>query len=312
MPRDWESIFSTWTKPSSDTECEKQENAERMIREAIKEYVPLKSRDIRVIPQGSYRNNTNVRQESDVDICVCCMTPYYTDYQFADYGDAEANNSPGGYNYSQLKNEVENALVQKFGRNEVKRGDKAFDVHANTYRVDADVVAAFAHRRYQKRYYDPLLDANIISYTKPEGTQFFTDSGQEVINWPEQHYAQGVAKNKRTGYRFKSVVRALKNLKYVMEANGNPAQRKAAQEAPSFLVECLTYNVQDGTFAGDSCRTMARDVIYTAYHATKTEATYKDWVEVSEMKYLFRGVHAWTIEQAHAFLLSAWQYGEFS
>src|SRR5208283_5197783 len=123
---DWEQTFRNWSKPSSDDECEKQENAERMVGDAIWASDSLKYRKIKIIPQGSYRNNTNVRQESDVDVCVCCMDPFYTDYCFAGYGDAEAHNSPAAYTYAQLKNDVGAALVQKFGKNGVKRGDKAF------------------------------------------------------------------------------------------------------------------------------------------------------------------------------------------
>ena len=115
---------STWTKASSDTECDKQENAERMIRDAINAYSPLASRDIKIIPQGSYRNNTNVRQESDVDICVCCMDPFFDDYSMAGYGRASRAVDASYYPYAQFKNEVGAALVNKFGAVGVHRGDK--------------------------------------------------------------------------------------------------------------------------------------------------------------------------------------------
>ncbi len=313
MPRDWEAVFKTWTKPSSDTEGEKQANAERMICDAIRESARLKERDIKIIPQGSYRNNTNVRQESDVDICVCCMEPFFASYEFADYGMTEANNYSHPYRYGEFKNDVELALVNKFGRGGVRRGDKAFDIHANTYRVDADVVAAFAHRRYQQRSYNPFLIGTYTTpYTKPEGTEFYSDSGRQVINWPEQHYTNGVAKNKRTGYRFKEVVRALKNLKYEMESCGNPAQKKAGKEAPSYLIECLVYNVPDPTFTGDSPRWISRNVIVHCYDSTKTDGACNHWIEVNEMKYLFHLTQPWTQTQANTFLLQAWQYGEFS
>jgi hypothetical protein len=142
MPRDWEAVFETWTKPSSDTECEKQENAVRMIRAAISAYEPLANRDIKIIPQGSYQNNTNVRQESDVDICVCCMEPFFFDYSSVDYGPAESNVVVGiTYTYSQFKDDVGVALTEMFDEAGVHRGGKAFDVHANTYRVPVAFVA---------------------------------------------------------------------------------------------------------------------------------------------------------------------------
>lgn len=83
----------------------------------------------------------------------------------------------------------------------VTRGNKAFDLHSNSYRVDADVVACFEHRRYNK-------DG---TYTK--GTQFTTKDGKTIVNFPEQHYANGVSKNNATGRRYKRVVRILKRLK---------------------------------------------------------------------------------------------------
>jgi hypothetical protein len=30
--------------------------------------------------------------------------------------------------------------------------------------------------------------------------------------------------------------------------------------------------------------------------------------EVNELKYLFRGSHPWTLEQAHAFISAVWDY----
>lgn len=282
-----------------------------MIREAVKAYEPLAARDVRVIPQGSYRNNTNVRAESDVDICVCCMEPFFCEYSFADYQMAESGVIPAMYNYFEFKNDVEKALVKKFGRAGVTRGNKAFDVHANTYRVDADVVAAWAHRRYQPKTYDPLLQRYLYRYTQPEGTQFSPDGlGGAIVNWPEQHYTNGVAKNRATGYRFKSCTRALKNLKYDMEANGNWDQKQAARTAPSYLVECLMYNVP--TFADGGARAMVRDAIAYSYGMTSTDDQCKGWLEVNELKWLFRWTQPWTRIQANTFLLEAWRYGEFS
>lgn len=311
MARDWKAVFETWTKPASDTEAGKQANAERMIRDAVSEHDTLRGRNIKVIAQGSYRNNTNVRAESDVDICVCCMVPFFYDYTSADYTMQESNVVAAAYTFREFKNDVEAALVQKFGRAGVFRGTKAFDAHANTYRVGADVVATFAHRRYQKKVYDFLRGGSYIyPYTEPEGTQFLPDGGgNPIVNWPEQHYTNGVAKNKATGFRFKSAVRALKNMKYEIEEFGNPAQKKAAKEAPSYLIECLVYNVQN--LAGDSYYDTVRNVITVAYNATKTDETCKRWLEANEMKWLFRPTQPWTREQAHAFLLEAWRYAEF-
>ena len=171
-------------------------------------------------------------------------------------------------------------------------------------------MATFAHRRYQERESGPLPGYFTRPWTKPEGTQFFADSGgSAIVNWPEQHHTNGVLKNKLTGYRFKSTVRTLKNLKYDMEANGDPAQKQAAKGAPSYLCECLMYNVP--AFAGDSPRERVRNAIAYCYASTQTDAGCIEWEEVNGLKYLLRGGQPWTRFQANNFLLHAWQYGEF-
>lgn len=309
MARDWEQAFRTWSRPCSDTEAEKQANAERMIRDAISTYAPLSGRTIKVIVQGSYRNNTNVRQDSDVDICVCCMDPFFYDFHFADYGTAEATVVGASYSYPTFKSDVQAALEQKFGKRGVRRGDKAFDVHENTYRVDADVVAAFAHRRYLKReagLYGFLSTAE--QYVKPPGTQFYSDSGKEIRNWPEQHYANGVAKNSATRGRFKAIARGLKSMNYEMQDAGVPAAKPMA----SYLIECLVYNSPDSAFANESLRWNARECLVHLYTATETDAACKEWGEVNEMKYLFHAAQPWTRAQVQAWLLAAWNYGEFA
>lgn len=306
MATDWEQMFRNWSKPSSDDECEKQENAERMVGDAIRASDSLKTRDIKIIPQGSYRNNTNVRQESDVDICVCCMRPFFTDYSFADYGNAEAGNVDSPYTYTQFKNEVQTALETRFGKAGVTRGDKAFDVHANSYRVDADVVPAFAYRLYKKKEYNFLLNAQMTSYVEPPGTRFISDGKKEIINWPEQHYANGVAKNKRTGGRFKLIVRAVKRLKFYLIDKGVDRCDPVA----SYLIECLLYNVPDSTFAADSYKDIVQNALLTCFTATKPDGDYANWLEVNDLKYLFRDNQPWTRQQAYDFVLAAWYYAE--
>ena len=219
MARDWESTFRDWSKPSSDTEEQKCENAERMIRDSIKESSSLADKNIEIFPQGSYRNNTNVRQDSDVDICVRCLDVIFTDFSMAsgfsieDVGLVDAD-----YTYSQFKNDVENALVDKFGRRAVTRGNKAIDIHENSYRVDADVVACFEHRLYTSR-------GTNGRYNYLSGNEFRPDKGGRIINWPNQNYYNGVEKNKATGNRFKYITRVLKRLRNDMIENNIAAAK---------------------------------------------------------------------------------------
>lgn len=301
MATDWESTFRAWSKPSSDTEAAKSENAERMIKDAIAEHAALDGCKIKVFAKGSYQNNTNVRLDSDVDICVCSADAAFSDFSQAEgFTRADVGLGPAPYSYADFKNEVENALVAKFGRKGVTRGKKAFDIHPNSYRVDADVVASFEHHRYLRR----LRDGSFYYLT---GTQFVSDTGQEVVNWPQQQYDNGVAKNNATGNRYKWITRVLKRLRNEMNDEGI----KAAGPIPSFLIECLAWNAPDRCFNRDSYEADVQAVLASTFNATMTDDKCAKWVEVNGMKWLFRGTQPWTRARAHAFLSAAWDYVGF-
>jgi len=308
LARNWEDSFCSFAAPASITEAAKQANAERMVKDAIDASDVLNKLDVRVFTQGSYRNNANVRQDSDVDICVCCNNPFFPDLSAADYSRSEANIIAPAFQYPEFKNYVQAALEKKFVQAGVTRGNKAFDVHANTYRVDADVVPAFAYRLYKKKSFNALQNSYQWSFITPVGTRFYADNTTEVTNWPEQHYSKGVQKNERTGRRFKSVVRVLKCLKYEMDEQNIAA----AKPIGSYLVECLVYNVADPVFAGDSYKKIARDCVLACWSATQTDEACKGWREVNEMKYLFTPTQPWTRQQARDFTLAAWNYCGFS
>ncbi len=72
-----EEKLSSWTGPSSDSEQEKQDRTERMIREAIDAHRAFEDCALAVFAKGSYANNTNVRADSDVDIAVECTEAEY-------------------------------------------------------------------------------------------------------------------------------------------------------------------------------------------------------------------------------------------
>src|SRR5260370_31942378 len=102
--------------------------------------------------------------------------------------------SPADYSYSSFKNDVGSALTSYFKNGHVTRGNKAFDIKENTYRIAADVVPCFEFRRYAK------------DKTHIKGTAFDPDNGGPIQNWPDQHYDNGVAKNTSTRDRLKELV----------------------------------------------------------------------------------------------------------
>jgi hypothetical protein len=302
MATNWEETFRFWGRSPSETERTKCENAERAIRKAIAADPTLSGKNIAVFAQGSYRNRVNVRFDSDVDICVCCKDVIFPAYPDSAMTLSSVNLIPATYSYAEFKNDVETALVAYFGRSHITRGNKAFDVHENTYRIDSDVVAAFEHRRYTTR-------DMYGRWAYLEGTQFYPDQGGEVINWPEQQYANGVSKNEKTGKRYKAMARILKTLRNQMDQAGI----EAAKPMASFLLECLAFNVPNLTlFTNDSYVVMVREALIYLYEQTTTLEKCSEWGEVSELKWLFRGPQPWTYQQANVFIVAAWNFVGFA
>jgi hypothetical protein len=297
MTRDWESTFREWAKPPGVTEQQKSDHAEKAIKAAIAESPELSKRNIIVFPQGSYRNHTNIRLDSDVDICVLCKDVFYYDLPSDGSITKEtASISDATYEYSTFKNEVEVALVRKFGRGQVKRGNKAFDIHENTYRVDSDAVACFLHREYYRGFNGQI--------TYREGTELRPDNGAKIENWPEQHYKNGVTKNDATSGRFKSITRVIKRLRNEMEEKGI----REAKSMPSYLIESLVWNVPKDHFGSSAYFADMRNVLAYTFNGTRSAEECKEWTEVNGIKYLFHFTQPWTREQAHGFLATAWDY----
>ena len=301
MPRDWEAAFTEWAKPPGKTEQDRCDNAVSMVRNAIKASDKLSNRRVSVFAHGSYRNNTNVRKDSDVDTGILCADTF--SYELPEGTTAEGFGiTPASYNYAEFKDEVGAALVDYFGRGAVVRGNKAFDIHENTYHVEADVAPVFEFRWY--------FDDG--SYRC--GVALVPDSGGRIHNYPErlleswphinQHYENGVEKNNQTSRAFKGVVRILKALRNEMDEAGIGA----AKPVPGFLIECMTWNAPNSCFAGSTWDAVVQAVLVHVWSKTKETASCKDWCEVNNTKYLFHPSQRWTRAEAHAFIDAAWSY----
>ena len=215
MSNNWEATFSSWGAPPSATEQARCASAERAVRKAIEASETLNSKSIRAFAQGSYANRTNVRQDSDVDVCVLCTETFFSDFSLSQgLNGAILGHEDATYHYSEFKADVETALISYFGDDSVVRGQKAFDIHANTYRIDADVVPCFEHKRFL---------GTPENHWEESGTEIRPDDGGRIINWPRQNYDNGVSKNEVTGRCFKAVTRILKRLRNQMFEEGYDA-----------------------------------------------------------------------------------------
>lgn len=289
-----EETLQSWTASLSQTEEKRAENTIKMIRSAIEANDELKKMDIEVFTQGSFANNTNVRSDSDVDICVMLKSSYFFDLPqgktATDYGII-----PGSITFQRYRDLVKKALQDKFGSSYVTDGNKSLKIRENTYHVQADVVPAFQYRRYTTvvtQYY--------------EGIRFYANDGTEVTNYPKVHIRNGVEKNKDTQRQYKALVRIMKHIK-----NGMVDDKKAdGDKITSFLIECLVWNIPNGTITGCSTwtETVKQSIAYL-YNAIDKNR-HQNWGEVSELLYLFRG-RKWTDVDVKNWLISAWSYLEF-
>lgn len=288
-----EDTLKNWAKPPSNSENQRCENAIKMVKDAINNDPVLSNKNIRIFGQGSYQNNTNVRLNSDVDVCAVLEDVFYFKLPEGRTRDEFGLNSPSSYTFSEYKSRMETALRTKFG-NEVSRGNKSLKIRSNNYHVDIDVVPAFDYRRYSgdKDYYK--------GFTYADGIKLFSDSGESVVNFPKQHQENGASKNTQTNHNYKYATRILKRINYELDDDGF---------IPSFLVECLAWNVPNTVYSDNyNYRDMLRSALYHIYDHTDNEEKSDEWGEVSELLYLFRGHSKWTKQHARDFSHKAWNY----
>lgn len=173
--------------------------------------------------QGSYRNHTNIAGDSDVDVVVETSRVFYSDVPHEQL--LRMGFPAGAFSWRQFRDEVHVALSAHYSAGRVHQGDKCIHVGGAGVRLNADVVPCCQYRRF--------VNGNA------EGITFWTGSGTQVVNYPEQHYWNGTAKNEACGGRYKRIVRVFKN-----------ARNAAGSAFPSYFLECLLYNVSGYRYSG--------------------------------------------------------------
>lgn len=291
-----EDTLTNWTKPPSVNEEAKLQNSERLVKEAIKEDPKLKTMGTETFGQGSYANDTNVRLNSDIDINVRYTDAFYYQLPPGKTGSDYGFNSPTNYSVEEFKNDIEIALVNKFGRNCVRRENKCITVLQTSTRVETDVVPTWNFRRYDSGE----------SYVL--GAKFKSDSGASIVNFPKQHIDNAIVKNKATVKKFKRLTRIYRKLRYKMIED----KVKFSQNITSFLLECLVWNVPNEIFnlSGTWTELLKGSIVYL-YKNTETDDTCKEWGEVSELLYLFSQGRKWTRQEVNEYFKILWNYLEY-
>lgn len=289
-----EEQLTRWAKAPSETEEGKCQNAVSRIMEIVKNKFGT---NVSVFLQGSYRNRTNVRQDSDVDIVVLHEGYYFSDVGGLSESDKAAywtNFVGSDYTFSQFKNDVHTLLKDTFGASLVTRKNKCIRVDGNDYRVDADVVPCFVHKRFHS-----------LHSVEAEGIELVTDAGVHIHSFPKQHHDNGVAKNDDTDKMYKSVARILKNVRNELVDKGTIS----LDNMPSFFLECLVWNVLPNThFKKDTYTSATRAVIATVWNEMREVEKANNYAEVSDLKWLFRGSPNRTHQQAQNFMQHAWDF----
>lgn len=238
-------LQNTWSNQGAITESKKTHES---IRTALGRYdwpSEFDFDDVRVYLQGSYRNDTNIYGDSDVDVVVELTSPWrrnlsgLTDRQKQAYHDyyASGSNSLSTFHRHVLEALREHYSSGPFEPNRVKQNDKCIKV--DTGYLDADVVVCQTYRNYiESEGTDPEE-----FYFLP-GIIFQTQRGNWIVNYPEVHYERGTTKHQNTSGRFKPLVRCFKNSRtHLVEKGEIPKDL-----APSYFIECLVFNAPDSCF----------------------------------------------------------------
>lgn len=296
--REWNDWLEHAEKPASVSEEGTIDRARRNVQDAISDSLWLSGQRVSVEPQGSYHNSTNTRRDADVDLRV--RHPLLKiDYDFdvvQEYADQALSYSYPGVQheplFAALRQELRATLSTAFGAKNVVVGKKAIRVKGITgSRAEVDVVPTVG-------YHSVIWSAVLSCYLTLEGVAILSADGRWTLNFPEQHYANGVSKRTRTAHQFKRVVRSFKRLRADMTGRG-----VLKFPVPSFLVESLVYNVEDGffTMAGDDRYERIRRVAQRLQLMLHDEPTAATMVEVNGVKQLFTVDQCWSWAGAIAF-----------
>lgn len=295
-----EDTLRRWSQRPSDSEQQRIDRTERMVREAISHASDYQVKNATVFAKGSVKMRTNIRSTSDIDICVQASETFYTNYP-GTTSDKDFGNKESPYTFAEFRRGVENALSNYFGQSDVDiSGNKAIRVRASTVssRIDADIVPAFEHRRY--------VEAGNESYYRGIEVRPKNNFSERIINWPHHNYDNTLEKQDNTSRRYRKMIRVLKRMREAMKDAGI----NSAQFGYSFLIESLLWNVPDDHYGYVDYKDDMTNVFNFLAFNLSTDERVKEWGEVNELKYLFRSQQRWLRQEAESFINGARDYME--
>jgi len=231
-------ILSPWGHHYSGT-APKQ--AYMSIHDALVKYGGwAKKPDYDIFLQGSYKNDTNLRRDSDVDVVVQLaveLQPRVAELSGKQL-EQDRDHIPTHNRWKSFRKQILDALRAIYGTGAVTTGRKSLKLAKGIIPASADVVVTV---RYGK------------------GLAFYLpDNHHWVISYPRQHYKRGQKKEKRTNNKYKRTIRMFKCARnHLVETD--IIRSKAAS---SYYIECLLYNVPDHLFKADFSQTYTGIVAY--------------------------------------------------
>ncbi|MEU0467580.1 hypothetical protein ABZ215_26560 [Amycolatopsis sp. NPDC006131] len=213
--------------------------AEGTLREALCRSPQLDGRLYEIFGQGSRVNNTSVDHGSDIDLVLMVRMPFKSNVEALDQrglGNFRKRYHADPYDWDDFRDDVLAALGESYV---ARMGRRCVNVHApdSLFGEMVDILVATEYRLYSA-FPEPGVEVY------EQGVFFRDHNGQSIVNFPKQHRRNGDQKDLRTGGRFKGAVRAAKRARRLAER-----ERMIAEGgAPSYLLECLLYNVPDEVY----------------------------------------------------------------
>lgn len=281
-----EEQLTSWSRQGA---IELSKTTHESIRNAIDKYNGWPT-DVtkEVYLQGSYRNDTNIRGDSDVDVVIELTSIFWNNLTTIEKGQLGFSTST--YTLQEFKNSVIDALTSYYGSSYIdSSGSKSIKVTANSGRLKADVVVCATYK-----YYENLR-------VRSQGITFWDSYSNQIINYPKIHIENGINKNSssKTNGWFKPSVRMLKNARNKLVELG----KITADDCPSYFIECLTYNVPDNAF-GDSYQDCFVNILNYLLQ-NLTEQNIKEYICQNGMYYLFGLLSVqWNLQSAQRFVNS--------
>ena len=217
-----ESTLAQWSHHRS---AKSSKQAHVSVRKALVAHKPP-SEVGEVFLQGSYKNGTNLSRDSDVDLVVRLAHQLRPDVAALSGEQLEENafHQAALKRWRSFRRHALRVMRARYG-DAATSGRKTIKLAKGELQADADLVVTLSYK-------------GGIGFYLP-------DERRWVVSYPQQHHVRGTKKEKAANKRFKRTIRMFKAARNRLVEKGSLTK----DDAPSYFIECLLYNVPDSLFA---------------------------------------------------------------